>query len=142
MRALSAPPRPQVVVLPDARTQGPCPQISPDTAGSIVPAAVCPPLRPHPPLCPQAPSRGRSGDEGSILAGPSLPRSGLCLQGVWGQDKPDYLGWQELTLSKHLLYARSNAWHVSDPHDNKVTGCHSPHFIDKETGSERGRVLP
>lgn len=78
----------------------------------------------------------------AIPAGSSLPRSGLCLQGVWGQDKPAYLGWQALTLSKHLLYARSNARHVSDPHDNKATGCHSPHFIDKETGSERGSVLP
>lgn len=97
---------------------------------------------PPPSTGPPAPSRGRSGDAGSIPAGPSLPRSGLCLQGVWGQDEPDYLGWQELTLSKHLLYAQSNAWHVSDLHDNKVTGCHSPHFIDKETGSERGRVLP
>lgn len=78
----------------------------------------------------------------AIPAGSSLLRSGRCLQGVWGQDKPTYLGWQVLTLSKHLLYARSNAWHVSDPHDNKATGCHSPHFIDKQTGSERGRVLP
>ena len=39
IRALSAPPWPQIMVPPGARTQGPCPQVSPDTAGSIVPAA-------------------------------------------------------------------------------------------------------
>ena len=76
------------------------------------------PAAPHPPQCPPVPSKGRSG-EGAIPAGPSLPCSGLCLQGVWGQDKPAYLGWQELTPSKHLLYARSNAWHCQIPMTTK-----------------------
>ena len=125
------------MVLPDARTRGPCPQIRPDTAGSIVPAAVCAP--PPPPAVPPAPNRGRSGDEESHSSRVQ-PATLWALSPVWGQDKPAYLGWQALTLSKHLLYARSNARHVSDPHDNKATGCHSPHFIDKETGSERGSL--
>lgn len=72
----------------------------------------------------------------------SLPCSGLCLQGVWGKDKLAYLGWEELTLSKHPLRAQPNARHTSDPHDNKVAGCRSLHFIHEETGSERDRVLP
>ena len=76
------------------------------------------PAAPHLPQCPTVPSRGRSG-EGAIPGGPSLPRSGLCLQGVWGQDKPAYLGWQELTFYKHLLYARSNAWHCQIPMTTK-----------------------
>ena len=76
------------------------------------------PAAPHPPQCPPVPSKGRSG-EGAIPAGPSLPCSGLCLQGVWGQDKPAYLGWQELTFYKHLLYAWSNAWHCQIPMTTK-----------------------
>lgn len=58
-----------------------------------------------------------------------------------GQAEPS-LSWEDITLSKHLLCAQSQAWHTPHLQHNKVSGCHSSHFIDAKTGSERGRVLP
>lgn len=73
--------------------------------------------------------------------GPACPALDSVSRGVWGvgQASPTLVG-KKLTPSSCCMLGPCLA--LSDPHDNKVTGCHSPHFIDKETGSERGRVLP
>lgn len=73
--------------------------------------------------------------------GPACPALGSVSRECGGRtSQPTLVGKSSHLVSTYCMLGPCLA--LSDPHDNKVTGCHSPHFIDKETGSERGRVLP
>lgn len=78
--------------------------------------------------------------KGAIPAGPSLPALGsVSRECGGGTNQPTLVGKSSHLVSTYCMLGPCLA--LSDPHDNKVTGCHSPHFIDKGNRLKRGQGL-